>query len=145
MRMEMPDRSEDITDDPIAIPTSTGNSPTYTARRLSQLYHNRLINTRRRWHRHRQVENGAAELLYMIVSMGSPEAMEQFSQSEIGDTNHNGYPEFLDGWGRPIFFLRWAPGFSALTPIFRRPDRQSPTTTPSTRGASTRAPITSSR
>ena len=47
----------------------------------------------------------------MIVSMGSPEAMEQFSQSEIGDTDHNGYPEFLDGWGKPIFFLRWAPGF----------------------------------
>ena len=39
--------------------------------------------------------------------------MEQFSPSEIGDTDKNGWPEFLDGWGRPIFFLRWAPGCSA--------------------------------
>ena len=38
--------------------------------------------------------------------------MEHFNQSEIGDTDGNGYPEFLDGWGRPIFFLRWAPGCS---------------------------------
>ena len=53
----------------------------------------------------------------MIVSMGSPEAMEQFSASEIGDTDGNGYPEFLDGWGRPIWFLRWAPGFSPYSDI----------------------------
>ena len=58
-----------------------------------------------------------AEMLYMIVSMGSPEAMEQFNQSEIGDTDGNGWPEFLDGWGRPIFFLRWAPGFSPYSDI----------------------------
>ena len=64
----------------------------------------------------------------MIVSMGSPEAMEQFSQSEIGDTDHNGYPEFLDGWGRPIFFLRWAPGFcSRRLSCHPGPDRQSNT------------------
>ena len=49
----------------------------------------------------------------MIVSPGSPEAMEQFNPSEIGDTDQNGLPEFLDGWGRPIRFLRWAPGCSA--------------------------------
>ena len=53
----------------------------------------------------------------MIVSMGSPEAMEQFSQSEIGfdptyDPNHK-WPYFVDGWGHPIYFLRWAPGCSA--------------------------------
>ena len=53
----------------------------------------------------------------MIVSMGTPEAMEQFNASEIGDTNQNGYPEFLDGWGQPIFFLRWAPGFSPYSQI----------------------------
>jgi hypothetical protein len=43
--------------------------------------------------------------------MGLPEEMGQFSQSEIGDVDGDGMPEFLDGWGRPIMFLRCAPGF----------------------------------
>jgi len=53
-----------------------------------------------------------AECLYAIVSMAHPEAMEQFTQDEIGDLDHDGWPEFIDGWGRPIYFLRSAPGFS---------------------------------
>lgn len=57
-------------------------------------------------------KNGSAEALYRLVSLGSPEAMEQFNHSEIGDTDQDACPEFLDGWGRPIYFLRWAPGFS---------------------------------
>ena len=42
----------------------------------------------------------------MIVSMGSPEAMEQFSASEIGDTNGNGYPRvsWMAGAGRSSSF-----------------------------------------
>ena len=40
-----------------------------------------------------------------------PEAREQFNESEIGDVDEDGCPEFIDGWGRPIMFLRWAPGF----------------------------------
>ncbi len=112
MRMEMPDHPTDITSGPITLPNSH-NSITRPA--LSQLYLNRLTNNPPMVNGVIQTngQNGGAELLYMIVSMGSPGAMEQFSQSEIGDTDHNGYPEFLDGWGRPIFFLRWAPGCSA--------------------------------
>jgi hypothetical protein len=49
----------------------------------------------------------------MIVSMGNPEAMEQFHQSEIGMVG--GKPCFVDGWGRPIMWLRWAPGYSGCT------------------------------
>ena len=81
---------------------------------IGLLYYNRLANQPPKVNGVLQTngQNGPAELLYMIVSMGSPEAMEQFNSSEIGDTDNNGYPEFLDGWGRPIFFLRWAPGFS---------------------------------
>jgi len=58
-----------------------------------------------------------AEILYMIVSMGSASDMELFNQSEIGDVDINGYPEFLDGWGNKIMFLRWAPGFSSESDI----------------------------
>jgi hypothetical protein len=53
-----------------------------------------------------------AECLYLIVNLGSPESMEQFNSSEIGDIDGDGWPEFLDGWGKPIFFLRWAPAFN---------------------------------
>jgi len=60
---------------------------------------------------------GTAEMLYRIISIGSPEAMEQFNRSEIGDTDSDGCPEFIDGWGRPIYFLRWAPGYSTLSKI----------------------------
>jgi prepilin-type N-terminal cleavage/methylation domain-containing protein len=113
MRMEMPDRADDIRDNPIVLPNSQQSVPRPA---LSQLYYNY-------WSRNKDnpsatgVNNGQAEFLYLIVSMGSPEAMDQFNASEIGDTNGNGWMEFLDGWGRPIFFLRWAPGFSPYSQV----------------------------
>ncbi len=58
-------------------------------------------------------ENAPSECLYMVATMaGGEEARRQFRASEIGDSDNDGFPEFLDGWGRPIFFLRWAPGFN---------------------------------
>jgi hypothetical protein len=64
--------------------------------------------------------NGSAECLYMIASRGSgePDAMERFRTEEVGDTDADGAPEFLDAWGRPIEFIRWATGFnSPLSPV----------------------------
>jgi prepilin-type N-terminal cleavage/methylation domain-containing protein len=60
---------------------------------------------------------GSAECLYMIVSRSGfePDALESFRSDEIGDIDGNGAPEFLDGWGRPIAFLRWAPGYVSPT------------------------------
>ena len=55
-------------------------------------------------------DNAAAECLYMIV-MNIPEAAEQFHANEVGDVDSDGLPEFIDGWGRPIRFLRWPAGF----------------------------------
>jgi prepilin-type N-terminal cleavage/methylation domain-containing protein len=54
----------------------------------------------------------SAELLYLIIANLDPEALENFTASEIGDTDNNGLSEFIDGWGRPIAFLRFAPGFT---------------------------------
>ncbi|MEN6405313.1 MAG: type II secretion system protein [Thermoguttaceae bacterium] len=61
----------------------------------------------------------SAQCLYLIVSIGNPEAMEQFHQNEIGTvsgTISNGStvtrPVFIDGWGRPIMWFRCAPGYS---------------------------------
>jgi prepilin-type N-terminal cleavage/methylation domain-containing protein len=61
----------------------------------------------------------SAELLYLIVVNLAPEALENFTSSEIGDTDNDGLMEFIDGWGRPIAFIRFAPGF---TDTDRQPD-----------------------
>lgn len=55
---------------------------------------------------------GSAEMLYMVVTLGCPNGRQSFSEDEIGDLDDDGWPEFLDAWGNPIFFLRWAPGFT---------------------------------
>jgi prepilin-type N-terminal cleavage/methylation domain-containing protein len=57
--------------------------------------------------------NGSAECLYMILARSGfdPEALESFRSDEVGDTDTDIAPEFLDGWGKPIIFLRWAPGW----------------------------------
>jgi hypothetical protein len=51
----------------------------------------------------------------MIITLacGDGEARSLFKESEIGDTDGDGAPEFLDGWGHPIYMLRWAPGFDS--------------------------------
>ena len=51
-----------------------------------------------------------AELLYLVVTNADPEARSMFSDREVADTDNNGLMEFIDGWGRPIRWMRWAPG-----------------------------------
>jgi hypothetical protein len=60
-------------------------------------------------------ENQGAECLYMVITQacGDGEARALFAESSIGDTDGDGAPEFLDGWGHPVSFLRWAPGFDS--------------------------------
>jgi prepilin-type N-terminal cleavage/methylation domain-containing protein len=60
-----------------------------------------------------------AECLYMIVARSGfdPYAIENFRSDEIGDKDGDGAPEFLDVWGNPILFLRWAPGFTQYSQV----------------------------
>jgi len=54
-----------------------------------------------------------AKCLYLIVTMGGgPDARRQFSEGEIAVDPSDGFSMFIDGWGRPIHYLRWAPGFN---------------------------------
>jgi prepilin-type N-terminal cleavage/methylation domain-containing protein len=56
-----------------------------------------------------------AETLYLIVSLGFVDELggrDLFNESNIGDADQDGFPEFVDAWGTPIRFLRWAPGFT---------------------------------
>jgi prepilin-type N-terminal cleavage/methylation domain-containing protein len=55
-----------------------------------------------------------AECLWTMVIRGGfadPAIVGHFREDEFGDKNGNGEREFLDGWGNPIRFLRWAPAF----------------------------------
>lgn len=55
-----------------------------------------------------------AECLYMILTTGMGDETSgggTFNQQDFADVDGDGMPEFVDGWGRPITFLRWAPGF----------------------------------
>jgi len=58
--------------------------------------------------------NDSAECLYMIMAssfVGGLPAISMIPSSNIGDTDGDGLPEILDGWGTPIGFVRWPTGY----------------------------------
>ena len=125
MRLEMPERISDIQDDPI---NPLNPSPNLVAgvpvpavtqayrRRLATAFAAKPLGNPNLDPTRFAYKNQGAECLYMIVKYGlgdEDSPLDQFQQSEIGDTDGNGLLEFLDAWGRPINFLRWAPGFES--------------------------------
>jgi prepilin-type N-terminal cleavage/methylation domain-containing protein len=110
-RMELPERVEDVVD------TSTNSiKPTATGLPQSSLqraYFRKAVAATGNVANWTTTHQGA-ECLYLIVSTikdGDKNALEYFTPSEIGDVDGDGMKEILDGWGNPIEFLRWAPGF----------------------------------
>lgn len=134
IRMEMPDRWNDISDGPIGTPNPEDlNSPVnafsfewgkINAPPLHATYQNESIAAYQRA-AGRGIDNidsaiakhGSAECLYMLIMHGSPESRRLFKDSEVGDTDGDGLPEFIDGWGNPIYWIRWAPGYTNTSPI----------------------------
>jgi prepilin-type N-terminal cleavage/methylation domain-containing protein len=58
------------------------------------------------------VETESAELLYFAITrlevFGAPlVGVDEFSTREVADTDNDGLPEFVDGWGNPLRFYRW--------------------------------------
>ena len=133
MRMEMPDRISDVLDNPIDPITAatrlviqdpgTGQfsfSNTLVSRRVDWYgggnlpaaqfgFRNRISPT---WTR----EHESAECLYLIMAttfMDGVPAISSIPASNIGDTDGDGMPEILDGWGNPIGFIRWPAGYVA--------------------------------
>ena len=62
---------------------------------------------------------GPAECLWLCVARSGyePDALEQFRPDELTDRDGDGAKEFCDGWGQPIYFLRWAPGFTPYSAV----------------------------
>ena len=60
-------------------------------------------------HRHKTAR---AEMLYALLvegigPLGSVFNREDFRDTEVKDTDNDGVPEFVDGWGEPLQFFRW--------------------------------------
>lgn len=59
-------------------------------------------------------QHQGSECLYLILSstfVGGAPAIQSIPATSIGDTDGDGMPEILDGWGRPIEFIRWPSGY----------------------------------
>ena len=126
MRMEMPEKWADVVNapyDPDHDPSDADYKPLVPRPALNEAYLRRYERSEAdmvltygpgtAWDEGRERLNRyqSAECLYMIVSMaGGADARDQFHENEIGDADGDGLPEFHDGWGNPIAFLRWAPG-----------------------------------
>lgn len=125
MRLEMPDRISDICNDAeIADVTTNGSLSAITTLQAKRTVLPTTPATTSAYKRRAQramaasgkpwtTANQGAECLYLILSQmrdGDKNALDFFLPSEIGDTDDDGMLEILDAWGRPISFLRWAPG-----------------------------------
>jgi type II secretory pathway pseudopilin PulG len=118
MIMEIPDRWSDITltdNSQVRYPYFLDVSQSGTSGRtaLSSIY------LRRCQQATPTAEHQGAECLYLVITLacGEGEARSQFGEDSIGDTDGDGAYEFLDGWGHPINFLRWASGFDSQVQI----------------------------
>ncbi|WP_425615625.1 type II secretion system protein [Anatilimnocola sp. NA78] len=101
MRCELPHCQEDVQDAVSQIPSQPALTRAYNRKAPSGTWTSQ-------WEE--------AECLYLIISCmrdGERSALEFFTADEIGDIDGDGVKEILDGWGQPIMFLRWAPGYAA--------------------------------
>jgi prepilin-type N-terminal cleavage/methylation domain-containing protein len=118
MRMEMPDRWSDVTNGPLVFLWSSGlpwiDKKPHNAIKIQTRYERakNLLLTKFSLVKAEEIlnANASAKLLYLVVTAYDPEAPEQFREDEISRHTEDELPVFVDGWGNPIRFLRWAPG-----------------------------------
>lgn len=129
MRMEMPDRKSDVIDSAVTLkqpnaptqPLAVSRWRTYQ-RRARAMVQAKLAPAPlpSPWYNGWTEAFESSECLYLIVASiqdGDTNGVSYFRESEIGDLDGDGVPELLDGWGNPIAFLRWAPGFIEYSDI----------------------------
>lgn len=120
MRIEMPDRFSDILDPTVSpsyfnsnglpIMPNGSTAPPIGKTSVALSYARKLANAKPNY----ADDHDRAECLYLIVMANTADGespIEMFRESEVADTDGDGLREFVDGWQRPIRFLRWAPGF----------------------------------
>lgn len=110
MTMELPERPNDVTSSLTKTPyakTYGGVSAFLTEKPPVTRRYNAIIAGK-------TANNG--ELLHLIVTRGpvaDPDIIAHFRPDEVADTDKDGLPEFIDGWGKPIQFRRWPTGFAS--------------------------------
>ena len=114
MRLELPDRVTDVATDPVSgvsLPTIARGYRRKCFIILGPDPSNPSKPNYSQW----STSHEGSECLFLILTAmnedGSSAASDSLAPSETGDTDGDGMPEVLDGWGRPIEFVRWAPGF----------------------------------
>jgi len=114
MRLEFPERRTDVAPNVVGRPKTPGlERPSVWrsyGRRVARLRNNPEWYLADGW----TTQHQGAECLYMILANireGDRNGLDFFTEDEIGDVDNDRMPEILDGWGKPIEFLRWAPGF----------------------------------
>jgi prepilin-type N-terminal cleavage/methylation domain-containing protein len=113
MKKEMPDRQKDVEHLTLILSQPPPLAQTYY-RRFQQL-------------QSAGESLSPAECLYLVVmnATGDGEARTLFAKQDIGDVDDDGAPEFVDGWGNSIGWIRWPAGVvSDLQP--KNPDGSRP-------------------
>lgn len=131
VRMEVPDRYDDLMFTPEVLRSPQNGTPirpflwsAYQRRMLAAKAANQISKDEKlpEFIGRIAVDNQSAECLYLVMTVGvenTATSVEHFNSSDFGDTDRDGMPEFIDAWGRPIHFLRWAPGFvSPAQPLY---------------------------
>ncbi|MEZ6118974.1 MAG: type II secretion system protein [Pirellulaceae bacterium] len=116
-RIQLPDRKSDVVEGPVVLNQVPSIQRTYRNKAQQWVYAKTGVDQQddtniSGW----STAYESAECLYLILSQIAEDdttALEYFSQTEIGDIDNDGMPEIHDGWGQPIYFLRWAPGLTA--------------------------------
>lgn len=111
IRLEMPDRITDILPNTSLIRRSRGLYVGKTGIAQPALHKYYVSRASADWSK----QHEGAECLYLILSkiqIGDSSGLEFLSEREIGDVDGDGMNEILDGWGNPIQFVRWAPGYA---------------------------------
>jgi prepilin-type N-terminal cleavage/methylation domain-containing protein len=123
MRMEFPDAWRDVQGPPTVLPIRPAASASYEKR-----FRETRSPSGKPSREHQSAgDYRGAECLYMILTTsmcGEESARAYFKESEIRDVDEDGFFEFLDGWGNPIMFLRWAPGH--ISPLQTEEIRSNP-------------------
>ncbi len=106
MRMELPDRKTDVLDDPVVLYKA---GPVVSIPPLTVAYRSVVPATWTTTHQ-------GAECLYLILRFTThrdSNGLSAVPNDMIKDTDKDGVPEIVDAFGKPLLFLRWAPGFKS--------------------------------
>jgi hypothetical protein len=111
MRLEMPDRWNEVTGDPACLPLASdrGGAILYARQETWRRAYTQAVL------RAGQAAVGShesSECLYLVATVGRPEARAQFAEHEVGDIDRDGLKEFHDAWGNPIRWCRWPAGWT---------------------------------